>query len=129
MGTLLLLTFVGSAIGGLTRHAVSGFVARRFGERFPTGTMVVNVTGALLMGIVWTAPWSAGPLAQPPLLRDFLMFGVLGGYTTVSSFTLNTFALLQDGEWRSAGLHLGGSWLLCLGAVAAGAALGSGWAR
>jgi CrcB protein len=129
ISTLLLLTFAGSAIGGLMRHAVSGFVATRFGERFPAGTMVVNVTGAFMIGIVWSAPWTAESPGPASWLRDFLMFGVLGGYTTVSSFTLNTLALLQEGEWRSATLHLVGSWLLCLGAVATGAALASGWVR
>lgn len=123
---LLLITFGGSAMGGLCRYLLGGFIARRLGERFPVGTMVVNVTGALLIGLVWRFPSEGMSLAEHDMLRDFLMLGVLGGYTTVSSFTLNTFNLLQEGEWREAGMNLFGTYFLCLGAVFAGAALGSG---
>ncbi len=114
----LLLTFAGSSLGGLCRYLLSGWVSSRFGERFPAGTMVVNVSGALLIGFIWAA-------AAPGPLRDFLTFGFLGGYTTVSSFTLNTLNLLQDGEWLYAGWNLAGTYALCLAAVFAGAGFAS----
>ena len=116
--TFLLLTFTGSSLGGLCRHLLSGSVARRYGERFPTGTIAVNVSGAFLIGLVWTA-------FEPGAVRDFLMFGFLGGYTTVSSFTLNTLNLLQDGEWGYALGNLLGSYFFCLAAVFLGAAAGT----
>lgn len=116
--TLLILTFAGSSLGGMCRYLVSGFVAHRTGERFPLGTMIVNVTGAFAIGLVWL-------MLPPGELRDFLTFGFLGGYTTVSSFSLNTLALLRDGQWFHALLNLFGSFLLCLAAVFAGAGVGA----
>jgi len=123
----ILLTFGGSSLGGLCRYLLGGFVARRVGEQFPIGTMVVNVSGAFLIGFVWSFSWEILPFVEQGLVRDFLMYGVLGGYTTVSSFTLNTLNLLQEGEWFHASLNLFGSYFLCLVAVFAGAALGSVW--
>lgn len=114
-------TFLGSALGGLCRHLLSGWFARRYGERFPVGTMAVNVSGACLIGIAWSLPWD-GWASTSQIARDFLMFGFLGGYTTVSSFTLNTLNLFQEGEWRKALFNLFGSYILCLAAVFAGAA-------
>ena len=111
---LILLTFLGSAMGGFCRYLLSERIASRFGKRFPVGTMAVNVSGALLIGFIWVA-------ATPGPLRDFLTFGFLGGYTTVSSFTLNTLNLLQDGEWLYAGWNLAGTYTLCLAAVFTGA--------
>lgn len=114
----LVFTFVGSSLGGLCRYLLSGFVARRFGERFPLGTLAVNVSGSFLIGVVWVT-------LSPGAARDFLMFGFLGGYTTVSSFSLNTLTLLQDGQWFYATLNLFGSFLICLAAVFVGAGVGT----
>lgn len=115
---LTILAFTGSALGGLCRYLLSGWITFRFGEGFPLGTMVVNVSGALLIGFIWA-------FCSPGSLRDFLMFGFLGGYTTVSSFALNTLNLLQDGEWTYAGWSLIGTYLLCLAAVFGGASVAS----
>lgn len=116
---LMFLTFAGSSLGGLARYLLSEWIASRLGERFPFGTMVVNVSGAFLIGVVWGLPWDdRAPLAG--FASDFLLYGFLGGYTTVSSFTLNTLNLFQDGEWRSALLNLFGSYFLCLAAVFVG---------
>lgn len=80
--------------------------------------MIVNISGAFLIGTAWM-------MLSPGAMRDFLLFGFLGGYTTVSSFTLNTLTLLQDGRWLSAALNLFGSFFLCLAAVFVGAAAGA----
>ncbi len=120
MATLLGWVALGSAFGGIARFFVSGLVARSFGETFPWGTMAVNVSGAFALGalsalaethVLFTAPES-WPLA---------VTGVLGSYTTVSSFSLQTLALIRDGEWPRALGNVGLSLVLCLAAVAAGA--------
>ena len=116
------LIFTGGFLGGLCRYLISGLFSGRYGARFPMGTLVVNVTGAFLMGILWYLPWGSGdPAAE--LMRHLLLPGFLGGYTTVSSFSLNTLNLLQQGEWRLAFLNLFGTYFLCLGAVSAGSAV------
>lgn len=111
---------LGGAIGGPARFWVSGIIARRFGETFPWGTFVVNVTGAFTIGLVSTAllRTSVGPAWQ------FAVTGVLGSYTTVSSFSLQTLALARDGQTRAAALHAVGSVAACLSAVFLGAWLG-----
>ena len=116
----LICVVVGSALGGTARYFVSGVVARRLGETFPWGTMIVNVSGAFLIGILGALASNAGSLfaASNPWL--FAVTGFLGCYTTVSSFSLQTLALARDGE---AALAIGNvvlSVLLCLGAVAGG---------
>lgn len=92
---LLLIGFAGLA-GTLCRYGLSGLVARRFGETFPTGTLVVNLIGCLLVGFLLY------PLQERFLVsevaRTALMIGFLGGFTTFSSFGLQTFTLFKDGE-------------------------------
>lgn len=120
--TLLLWVAAGSALGGLARFAISGLVARTVGETFPWGTMTVNVTGCFLIGICAALADGAVFFDQPDRW-PLLVSGVLGSYTTVSSFSLQTLALVRDGEWpRALGnvlLSLG----LCLAAVVAGMAV------
>lgn len=121
----LVVAIPGSALGGWVRYHLSGYIARRHGERFPVGTLVVNITGAFLIGLVVSMPWEAilsAGIGDP--LRLFLMYGVLGGFTTVSSFSLQTFNLLQEGEWQKAGLNVILSVGGCLIAVVAGVACG-----
>jgi len=123
---LLILTFIGSSLGGICRYLLSGAVSRRFGERFPWGTLVVNITGSFLIGLAWGFSRENEDFSGALILHDFLISGFLGGYTTVSSFTLNTLNLIRNGEWRAAGLNLMGSYLFCLGAVFWGSILLSG---
>jgi fluoride exporter len=116
---------LGSALGGLGRYLISGMVARRFGETFPWGTLVVNLSGALLIGVLA----GAGALAVGEV-RQFLVIGVLGSYTTVSSFSLQTLALVRDGErWPALAnilLSLAGCLLMAtLGYLASQTLLGS----
>jgi CrcB protein len=105
---------VGSAIGGMARYGCSGFVARSFGGAFPWGTLVVNVLGSFVIGFIAasTAPDSRWLL--PPAARVFLMVGFCGGFTTFSSFSLETLNLLRDGEWLWAGGNVVLSVVICL---------------
>ncbi|KPQ12049.1 MAG: CrcB protein [Saliniramus fredricksonii] len=118
--TTLALVALGGALGSVARVLVAQAVATRLGDSFPWGTLVVNVSGALLIG------------ALLPLLAEIqavvvsgsgspavalLIVGLVGSYTTVSSFSLQTIALLEEGSWRAAVANLLASVALCLGAV------------
>lgn len=108
---------LGSALGGMGRYWCSGLIARNFGEFFPWGTIVVNVTGSLLIGFLATSFAGDGRLLVAPDSRAFLMIGVCGGYTTFSSFSLETLNLMRDGEWGWAIANIALSVVLCLIAV------------
>lgn len=108
---------VGSALGGVARFWCSGIVARLIGETFPWGTLLVNVIGSLIIGFFATLTAPDGRLFVDTTTRQFVMLGILGGYTTFSSFSLQTLALMNDGEWLYAGLNIGASVVLCLLAV------------
>lgn len=117
---------IGSALGGMARYWCSGWIGQRVGETFPWGTLFVNVTGSFLIGVLaaMSGPDARGYL--PPLARQFLMVGVLGGYTTFSSFSLQTLNLLRDGEWAHAGVNVLLSVVACLCAVWLGYVLVAG---
>jgi fluoride exporter len=120
LGSIVLVA-VGGAVGGIARYWVSGFVAQRFGETFPWGTLVVNVTGAAAIGglAALLLPTDAdASLAMP--LWTLLAIGILGSYTTVSSFSLQTLALLRSGEAGHAVRNVAGSVAACLAAAALG---------
>jgi CrcB protein len=108
---------LGSAIGGMFRYGLSGMVARHLGETFPLGTLVVNITGCFVIGLFAGLTGTEGRLLVSPPLRQFVMLGVLGGYTTFSSFGLQTLNLAREGEWFRAGANAGLSFILCLLAV------------
>lgn len=119
--TPLLLVALGGALGACARFWLSGVVARRIGETFPWGTLVVNVTGALAIGLLAALLLSADGVAEGWRgLWLALVVGMLGSYTTVSSFSLQTLALLRGGEGRRAVLNVLASLGLCLGAALAG---------
>ena len=123
----LICLVVGSVLGGTARYFVSGVVARRFGEAFPWGTLLINVTGAFLIGIFGArATHDVSMLAQPaPWL--FAVTGFLGCCTTVSSFSLQTLILAHDGKLRGALGNVVFSVMLCLVAVTAGFVLAEWW--
>lgn len=108
---------LGSALGGAARYWCSGVVANTFGATFPWGTLVVNVVGSFIIGFFGTLTGPDGRLFVPSEYRQFVMVGFCGGYTTFSSFSLQTLALMQDGEWGHAGLNIGLSVVLCLASV------------
>jgi CrcB protein len=121
---------VGSAAGGIARFWLADAVARRCAERFPWGTLVVNVSGALAVGIcaALLSNWHpGGGLGEAtPLAWRLGIVGFLGSYTTVSSFSLQTLALAHDRAWGRAAGNIALSLGLCLGAVGLGWWLGAG---
>jgi fluoride exporter len=115
----------GSALGGMGRYALSGFVARRIGEIFPWGTLLVNISGGFVIGLTAAAVAPGGPFPGDPTLRQLVMVGLCGGYTTFSSFSLQTLNLARGGDWRRALGNVAGSIVLCFLAAWAGYALGA----
>ena len=111
---------VGGALGSVARFWLSGAIAMRYGLTFPYGTLFVNVSGSLVIGLLAGLSDTEGRFLVSPSFREFLMIGVCGGYTTFSSFSLQTFALAQNGEWARAGANSIASFVLCLVAVWAG---------
>ncbi|MCL4221759.1 MAG: fluoride efflux transporter CrcB [Phycisphaerales bacterium] len=113
----LALIFVGSGTGGLLRYGLAGWVQHAWGATFPLGTLVVNVVGCLFVGFLGAA--LAGPILVREEYRVALLIGLLGGFTTFSTFGKETFALAGDREWMlastnivlSVGLGLLGVWL------------------
>jgi CrcB protein len=126
---ILLAVAVGSALGGLLRHLGNTAISRAFGETFPWGILIINVTGSLLIGAVATITGPDGRLLVSPVTRQFWLVGIFGGFTTFSSFSLNTLHLAQDGEWLRAGANVVLSVSLCLLGVWLGAGLGEAWNR
>src|ERR1700732_2006178 len=116
---------VGSALGGMARYGVSGVVANRIGETFPWGTLVVNVSGCFVVGVFAAAIGPGGALAGSLTARQLVLIGLCGGYTTFSSFSLQTLALARDGDWGRALANIAASVALCLAAVWAGFTAGA----
>jgi CrcB protein len=108
---------VGSALGGVARYWCSGVAARLFGETFPWGTLLVNVTGSFVIGFFATLTSPDGRIFAGSTTRQFVMMGLLGGFTTFSSFSLQTLNLAQESQWLQAGGNIVGSVVLCLLAV------------
>ena len=113
---------IGGALGSVGRFWLNGVVSRSFGETFPWGTMVVNVTGSFVIGVIAALAMPEGRLdsSSRAFVTQFFMIGICGGYTTFSSFSLQTLNLLRDREWLYAGGNIVLSVLLCLIAVALG---------
>lgn len=108
---------LGSALGGMGRYWCSGVAASLIGETFPWGTLIVNVLGSLVIGFFATMTGPDGRLFAGTPMRQFVMIGLCGGYTTFSSFSLQTLNLVNDGEWLYAGLNVAASVVACLLAV------------
>ena len=111
----------GNAIGGLARYLIGGVMQRLLDTTFPVGTLVINVTGSLLLGLI--VRYGVETTTLTPEARAFLTIGLCGGYTTFSTFSYETAALLEDGEWTRAGLYVAGSVFLSLLGVFIGFAL------
>lgn len=114
---LLATVAAGSALGGAGRYALSLWLGRWAGDGFPWATLTVNVAGSTLIGVIaaWAVAGGRPPLSEP--LRLFLMVGVLGGFTTFSSFSLETLLLVENGQLLRAASYVAGSVALCLGGV------------
>lgn len=109
--------FLGGGLGSLARWGLSGAIATRYGETFPWGTIVVNVTGCFIIGLFATLTGPDGRMFAPASFRQFFMLGICGGYTTFSSFSLQTLNLAEEGQWARAGANVILSVVLCLAAV------------
>ena len=120
MGLTYLSIALGSALGGMTRYWFTGLATRLISESFPWGTLLVNVSGSLVIGILAALVPEDGRLLFVPDARAFFMIGLCGGYTTFSSFSLETLNLARNGEWLAAATYVGASVLACLLAVAVG---------
>lgn len=122
MMTPILSVALGGALGSVLRYAMgtamTAHAAAAWGSRFPLGTFAVNLLGSLLIGLV--AGMADKHAALSPELRLFLITGVLGGYTTFSSFGLETVMLLKGGQWGLAAAYVLGSVVLGLVLVAVG---------
>ena len=106
--------FIGGGLGSLARWGVSGLIANKFGQTFPWGTIVVNVTGSFIIGLFATVTAPDGRWLVKDSFRLFFTLGICGGYTTFSSFSLQTLTLAQGGEWLKAGGNAVLSVVLCL---------------
>ena len=102
-----ILVALAGMLGTLLRYWLSGFVARQYGETFPWGTMAVNLIGCFLAGAVFYLTQER--FLVSPVLRTIILIGFLGGFTTFSSYGLQTFTLLRDGEFGLALLNIGAS--------------------
>jgi len=116
---------LGGALGSVARFWVNDFVLQKTGSSFPWGILIINVTGSFLIGIFAAFTDPDGRILASPNVRQFLMIGICGGYTTFSSFSLETLKRIQDGDWFYAGANIVLSVVLCLIAVWLGYLLGS----
>lgn len=120
---MLFYVAIGSAFGGVSRYLLGGLVQRLLDTTFPAGTLLINVSGSFLLGAILRYAMDTPSLT--PEMRAFLTIGFCGGYTTFSTFSYETVALLKDGEWTRAGFYVAASVLLSI----AGVFLGFGLAR
>jgi CrcB protein len=120
----LLLVLAGGGLGSAARYLTAVWMARQFGAAFPWGTLAVNVVGSFLIGLLATLADDIGSVG--PQARMFLVVGVLGGFTTFSSFSLETLRLVEQHEMGRAALNVAGSLALSFAAATLGIAAGRG---
>lgn len=118
---------IGGALGSVARFGVNGLVSERFGATFPWGTLFINVTGSFVIGFLGALSVPEGRMSPQSRVfaAQFFMTGVCGGYTTFSSFSLQTLNLIRDGEWLYAGGNVLLSVVLCMIGAWLGWLLGS----
>jgi CrcB protein len=122
--TTWLAVAAGGAIGSLARFWLAAAMTALTGPRFPWGTLLINVIGSGVIGLVAAATLVPARVPMHPDLRTFLMVGVCGGFTTFSAFSLQTLELLQSGDIAPAAGYIVGSVVLCMLAVWGGWLLG-----
>ncbi len=116
--TFILAVAVGGAIGSVMRYLVAIGSSKVFGTDFPWGILIINITGSFLIGAfvsLFATRWDL-----PQVARVFLTVGICGGYTTFSTFSLDTYYLFERGEYLAAGFYVVGSVVLSVGALIAG---------
>lgn len=114
----------GAVVGASARYFLSGFAARHVSPSFPYGTLLINITGSLILGFFLS--YSGERVLLDPRWRLLVAVGFCGSYTTFSSYAFETFALAEQGQWAVAAANVIVSNALCLVAVLAGAALARG---
>ena len=113
---------LGGLLGTVARYALQGWVQARVGATtFPSGTLVINLLGSLVLGFI--VRYATGSTLVTPEIRSSLTIGFCGAFTTMSTFSYETMTLLRDAQYWYAGLYMGGSLLGCVGAVVAGTAI------
>ncbi|MEI6071808.1 MAG: fluoride efflux transporter CrcB [Verrucomicrobiae bacterium] len=118
-----LAVMAGGAAGVGARMFLSNWIANQFGSSFPWGTLIVNVSGCVVIGIFTGLTGPDGAFMTSPLVRQVVAIGVLGGFTTYSSFSLQTISLLADGELLYAAGNIALTLLLCLAGTWGGLAV------
>jgi CrcB protein len=124
--TQYLIIGLGGALGSMLRFGIGSLIdstVQKTGQIFPWGTIIVNITGCFVIGFIFTISASEGRIILGSLTRNFILIGILGGYTTFSSFSLQTLTLAQDGQWWGAAANVLLSVVLCLVGVWLGAML------
>jgi fluoride exporter len=116
---------LGGALGSISRFWLSGVIAERYVHAFPWNTLVINITGSFVIGFFAALTDPESGRLPSASMRQFFMVGVCGGYTTFSSFSLQTLSLMRDREWLYAGSNVLFSVLLCMIAVWLGYLLGA----
>ena len=116
---------LGSALGGMARFACSNLAVSWWGPSFPWGTLIINVVGSFVIGFFGTLTGPDGRMMVAGDTRQFVMVGLCGGYTTFSSFSLQTLNLVREGQMLGAGANILLSVVLCLVAVWLGYAIGA----
>jgi CrcB protein len=119
----IVLLIVFGAAGTLARYGLDGWIQHRVGSAFPAGTLTINLLGCLLLGTV--AEFSLNHISVPPDWRIGLTIGLMGGFTTFSTFGFDSVRMLQDGEWTKALIYIGASVVGGILAVMAGIRLGN----
>jgi fluoride exporter len=117
----ILIIAIGGAIGSVARYLLSTAVLRATGSLFPIGTFAVNIAGCFVFGLIAGA--AEQRVALPPQMRAFALIGVLGGFTTFSSYAFESFALVRDGQFVSASINLVGQVVVGVAGLAAGFAI------
>ncbi|MBX7198148.1 MAG: fluoride efflux transporter CrcB [Rhodospirillaceae bacterium] len=115
------IVFLGAGLGGAARHGLNVLVPRLFGGSFPLHTLIINILGSFLMGVI--AEYFALKTALPAEARLFLTTGILGGFTTFSAFSLDTALLYERGDMTGAALYVLSSVALSVAGLFAGLAL------
>lgn len=112
---------IGGFLGANARFLLGQEIGRRLGTSFPYGTMTINILGSLVIGVVFTL--LTDRIVADPFWRQLIVIGFLGGFTTFSSYAMETITLLQDGRWSSALLYVMGNNVIGLLACAAGVSI------
>jgi CrcB protein len=115
---MIWLVALGSALGGVTRYLLGGWIQQRAGTAFPIQTLLINVSGSLLLGFLQR--YALESVAISPEIRTMLTIGFCAGYTTFSTFSFETVRMLEDGDWKRAALYVSLSVILSVGATVLG---------